>query len=47
MRAQDKRRVEAYWNHGQTPEQTAWALNVPLDEVEAVFEKLSKKRWGE
>ncbi len=43
MRAQDKRRVEAYWNFNQTPEQAAWALNVPLDEVQAIFKKLNNR----
>ena len=43
MRSQDKRRIEAYWAHGQTPEQAAWAINIPVAEVRDIFAKLDSK----
>jgi len=43
MRAQDKKFVENYWFIAASVEETAKRLNLPLDEVRAVFKKLDKR----
>ncbi|HMA78502.1 MAG TPA: hypothetical protein VKP88_05240 [Candidatus Paceibacterota bacterium] len=43
MRSQDKKRIETCWFIGQTPEQAAEDLKLPLEEVQDIFTKISKK----
>lgn len=39
MRAQDKSKVEKGWWMGASPKDVARELNLPLDEVYAIFRK--------